>query len=277
MAYAHLIKPGSKVSLKEFDPGAHGGLDKGAAEALHAELGKKVEVLQELMYAANRNSLLIILQGMDTSGKDGSIRNILNFVNVQSCRVESFKQPSALELSHDFLWRVHAKVPGSGGMTIFNRSHYEDVLVVRVHEIVTRSVCKKRYDQINQFEELLVDSGTVILKFFLHISKDEQQARLLAREDDADKSWKLSVGDWSERELWGDYVSAYEHALEKCSTEAAPWRIVPANHKWFRDLAIMEAIEHTLKPYKDGWHDRLKKIGVERKRELAEYRLKKAG
>jgi PPK2 family polyphosphate:nucleotide phosphotransferase len=241
---------------------------------MHAQLGRKVEEIQELMYAANMNSLLIVLQGMDTSGKDGAIRNILNFVNVQSCRVESFKQPTSLEASHDFLWRIHSKAPATGGMTIFNRSHYEDVLVVRVHDIVPKHVWKKRYEQINQFEELLADSGTIVLKFLLYISKEEQEARLLAREDDEDKSWKLSVADWSEREHWGDYMDAFEELLERCSTDVAPWRIIPANHKWYRDLAIMEAIEHTLKPYKDQWHDHLKKIGTDRKKELEAFREK---
>jgi PPK2 family polyphosphate:nucleotide phosphotransferase len=274
MAYAYIVKPDSSVSLNDFDPAEHGGLKKEEAEALHAELGKKVEDLQELMYAASKNSLLIVLQGIDTSGKDGSVRSILNYVNVQSCRVESFKQPTPLEASHDFLWRIHAKAPGAGGMTIFNRSHYEDVLVVRVHDLVPKSIWKRRYEQINQFEQMLADSGTIILKFFLHISKDEQQARLLAREDDADKSWKLSVADWSERELWKEYEKAYADALEKCSTNVAPWHVIPANHKWFRDLAIMQAIERAMKPYKEEWHDHLKKIGVERKKELEAYRQK---
>lgn len=272
MAYAHLIKPGSKVSLKDFDPGEHKGLEKVEAEALHAALGRKVEDLQELMYASNMNSLLIVLQGMDTSGKDGAVRSILDFVNVQSCRVESFKQPTSLEASHDFLWRIHSKTPGSGGMTIFNRSHYEDVLVVRVHELVPKHIWKARYEKINQFEEQLSQSGTILLKFFLNISKDEQKSRLLAREEDADKSWKLSVSDWSERELWDDYQEAFEAALEECSTDYAPWRIVPANHKWFRDLAIMEAIEECLHPYKAEWHGHLQQIGIQRKRELEEYR-----
>ncbi len=272
MSYAKVVKPGSSVSLKDFDPGDHGGLEREVADAIRSERGKKVEGLQELMYAANMNSLLIVLQGIDTSGKDGSIRSILNVVNVQSCRVESFKAPTSLEASHDFLWRVHAKVPAAGGMTIFNRSHYEDVLVVRVHDLVPKDIWKKRYDQINHFEELLSDSGTIILKFFLHISKDEQKRRLLAREEDPDKSWKLAVGDWKERELWSKYEEAYNDVLEKCSTEIAPWHIVPANHKWFRDLAIMEVIEATLKPYKSDWHDHLKKIGVERKAELEQFR-----
>jgi len=277
MSYAHLVKPGSSVLLKDLNPGEHAGLLKEEADAMRAELGKKVEDLQELMFAASMNSLLIVLQGIDTSGKDGSIRSILSFVNVQSCRVESFKQPTPLESSHDFLWRIHSKTPGNGGMTIFNRSHYEDLLVVRVHDIVPKSIWKKRFDQINQFEDLLSDSGTIILKFFLHISKDEQKERLLAREENADKSWKLSVGDWQERELWKKYEEAYNDVLSKCSTEAAPWRVVPANHKWFRDLAIMEAIEHALKPYKDDWHDHLKKIGVVRKKELEEFRATQKG
>ncbi len=272
MPYAHLVKPGSSVKIKDFDPGEYGGLEKEEADFRRHEMGQKVEQLQELMYAANMNSLLLVLQGSDTSGKDGAIKGILQYVNVQSCRVASFKQPTHLEQSHDFLWRVHQQAPAAGGMTIFNRSHYEDVLVVRVHDLVPKDVWKKRYDQINQFEELLTDSGTIILKFFLNISKEEQERRLLDREADTDKSWKLSVGDWKERELWKEYHKAYADAIEKCSTAKAPWHIVPANHKWYRDLAIMEAIEGALKPYKSIWHDHLKEIGVEAKGELEKYR-----
>ncbi len=272
MPYAHIVKPGDKVKVSDFNPSDHGGLEKEEADFRRHEMGGKVEDMQELMYAANMNSLLIVLQGSDTSGKDGSIRSILQYVNVQSCRVASFKVPTPLEAGHDFLWRVHAQAPAKGGMTIFNRSHYEDVLVTRVHDLVPKSVWKKRYDQINQFEELLCESGTIMLKFFLHISKDEQEQRLLAREKDADKSWKLSVGDWKERELWKDYEKAYSAALENCSTKCAPWHVVPANHKWFRDLAIMEAIEHALTPYKDDWHESLKEIGVKQKKELEAFR-----
>ncbi|MDR3690468.1 MAG: hypothetical protein P4L46_13910 [Fimbriimonas sp.] len=274
MPYAHYVKPGSTVKLKDLDPSGHGGLEKEEADFRRHEMGQRVEEMQELMYAANMNSLLLVLQGCDTSGKDGSIKSILSYVNVQSCRVASFKQPTHLEASHDFLWRAHEQVPALGGMTIFNRSHYEDVLVVRVHDLVSKQVCKKRYEQINHFEELLADSGTIIVKFFLHISKDEQEKRLLAREEDADKSWKLSVGDWSERELWKDYQKAFTDALEACSTDCAPWYVVPANHKWFRDLAIMEALETTLKPYRQTWHEHLKEVGVERKKELEAYRQK---
>ncbi len=275
MPYAHIVKPGSTLKLKDLDPSDHSGLEKEEADFRRHEMGQRVEDLQELMYAAGMNSLLIVLQGSDTSGKDGAIKSILQYVNVQSCHVASFKQPSTLERSHDFLWRVHQQAPAKGGMTIFNRSHYEDVLVVRVHDLVPKSIWKNRYDQINQFEELLAESGTIILKFFLHISKDEQEQRLLAREQDPDKSWKLAVGDWTEREYWKDYQKAYTDAIEKCSTESAPWHIVPANHKWFRDVAIMEAIENALKPYKKDWHDHLKAIGVERKLELDEFRKKK--
>ena len=274
MAYAHIVKPGSKVRYKDLDPDYHAGLEKEEAEFRRHELGTNVEELQDLMYAASKNSLLLVFQGSDTSGKDGSIKGILQFVNVQSCRVSSFKQPSAIEMSHDFLWRIHSQAPALGGMSIFNRSHYEDVLVVRVHNLVPKDVWKGRYDQINQFEKLLTDSGTIILKFFLHISKEEQEKRLVAREENADKSWKLSVADWREREFWKDYQKAYEDVLEKCSTEYAPWHVVPSNNKWFRDLAIMESIENALKPYKKDWHEQLRQTGVERKKELEEFRKK---
>ncbi|HRK22146.1 MAG TPA: hypothetical protein PLX06_10065, partial [Fimbriimonadaceae bacterium] len=176
------------------------------------------------------------------------------------------------ELAHDYLWRVHQHAPGKGGMTVFNRSHYEDVIVVRVHELVPKEVWGKRYDQINEFEELLAENGTVILKFFLHIDRDEQEERLLAREQDPVKSWKLSVGDWKEREHWDAYFEAYEEVFHRCSPNHAPWHIVPANRKWFRDVAIAEALRDALAPRRKGWMEKLAKMGEEAKAELAEYR-----
>ncbi len=272
MPYAHIVKPNEKVKLSDIDPGESRGLDKDVAHVELDKLGKEMADLQELMFAAGMHSLLVVLQGRDTSGKDGTIRRLLSYMNVQSTRVASFKQPTEAELGHDFLWRVHSQAPGKGGVTIFNRSHYEDVLVVRVHDIVPKGVWKKRYEHINNFEKLLTDSSTIVVKFYLHISKDEQEQRLLAREQDEDKAWKLSVGDWKERELWDSYTDAYEDALEECSTKKAPWRIIPANHKWFRDLAVAEAIVDELKGYKREWHEHLHQIGVVKLAELAEMR-----
>jgi len=193
-------------------------------------------------------------------------------MNPQGCNVASFKVPTSEEAAHDFLWRIHKQTPGKGIITIFNRSHYEDVLVTRVHKLVSDDVVDERYGEIKDFEKLLFASHTIILKFFLHISKDEQKARLEEREEDEEKAWKLSSGDWEERQFWDDYTEAYELALGKTATKNAPWYIVPANRKWFRNLAIATAIVETLRPYKDGWAEALKKVGKERKSELAEVR-----
>ncbi len=272
MPYAFRIEPGSKVKLSAYDPGHHDGMEKDAAERKTLELGQELTDLQELMYASGQNSLLIVLQGRDTSGKDGSIKRLLHYLNALSCRVIPFKQPTEVEMDHDFLWRIHAETPRLGWTAIFNRSHYEDVLVVRVHDLVPKGVWKGRYEHINQFEELLHDAGTIVLKFYLHISKDEQEQRLMAREEDPDKAYKLAVGDWKERELWGDYTEAYEDALGKCSPDHAPWFVVPANHKWFRDLAILETLVHALRPFKDGWKDSLKERGIRERAELEAFR-----
>jgi PPK2 family polyphosphate:nucleotide phosphotransferase len=258
-----------KINLKEFDPGGDGGMTKEEAVARTTVLGEKMEQLEELLYAAQETAVLIVLQGMDTAGKDGTIQHVMGHMNPQSCQVATFKVPTPVELAHDFLWRIHAEAPGKGKVMIFNRSHYEDVLVVRVHKLVPEQEWRKRYDQINHFERLLADSETVILKFFLQISKDEQKERLLAREKDPTKSWKLSAQDWKERELWDDYQEAYEDAINRCAAPHAPWYIVPANHKWFRNIAIAEAIVETLKPFQDSWMRRLKDIGT---KELAELR-----
>lgn len=272
MPLARLLEPGQRVTLADFDPDDTDGLSKEEGQALRTKLGDEFTELQELLYAAGSISLLIVLQGRDTSGKDGAIKRILNYANIQSCKVAAFKVPTEEELSHDFLWRVHAEAPVKGGITIFNRSHYEDVLVVRVHDLAPEGVWKKRYKHINNFEELLVDSGTIILKFFLHISKDEQESRLRDREEDITKSWKLNVADWKDREHWDEYTEAYEDVLEKCSTKDAPWRIVTANKKWFRDCVILETLVETLRPYRQGWLDVLAKRSEESLAELAAYR-----
>jgi PPK2 family polyphosphate:nucleotide phosphotransferase len=272
MDYTWKVEPGKKVSLKDFDPAYSATLKKDESGPLfeknHQELGE----LQELLYAAGHNSVLIVLQGMDTSGKDGTISHVMSDVNPQGCRVISFKSPTEEELSHDFLWRVHANTPGKGMMNIFNRSHYEDVLIVRVHNLLPEANWKANYDHINNFEKLLAGTGTIIIKFFLHISKDEQAERLQAREDEPDKRWKLNVGDYKERQYWDDYQKAYEDALVKCSTDYAPWHIVAADRKWFRNLAVAHTIVETLRPYRKDWEKALHARGEAAYSELLKYR-----
>jgi PPK2 family polyphosphate:nucleotide phosphotransferase len=237
------VLPGSKVKLADIDPGFkddHDNHKKAAVEIEHHE--KKLRRLQDLFHADGRRSLLICLQGMDTGGKDGTIHHILGAMDPQGCRVEQFRQPSNEELAHDFLWRIHKVVPRRGTVTIFNRSHYEDVLVVRVHNIVPHAVWSRRYDQINAFEQNLVDNNTHILKFYLHISKHEQLTRFEERLDDPTKQWKISEADYKERAFWDDYMAAYEEALSRCSTPHAPWFVIPSDHKWFRNLAIARVV-----------------------------------
>lgn len=277
MPYAFRVAPGAQVRLADHDPDQRAGLDKeqglAALAALSAELGE----LQEELYAAEQHSVLVVLQGMDTSGKDGTIRSVLAGINPQGCRVESFKVPTEEELAHDFLWRVHRVTPRRGMLGVFNRSHYEDVLVVRVHGLAPEPVWQARYDQINDFERLLAASGTLIVKFFLHISKAEQEQRLLAREQDIAKAWKLAAGDWRERERWDDYARAYEDALSRCSTEAAPWYIVPANRKWYRNLAVAEVLAGLLRERRAGWRAALRAMSEARLAELAQMRARAGG
>ena len=272
MSYATRIEPGTRVRLQDHDPAATAGLDKKAGRERFEELNAELDVLQEELHAAGTHSVLMVLQGMDTSGKDGAIRNVMTNLNPQGVRVESFKVPTDEDLAHDFLWRVHKVTPGKGMFGIFNRSHYEDVLVVRVHDLVPREVWKQRYEQINAFESLLAASGTIVLKFFLHISKEEQEERLRAREQEVGKAWKLSAGDWREREHWDAYQEAYEDALGRCSTDAAPWYVVPADKKWFRNLAITETLVETLRPYRESWKQALEEMSRARLAELAAYR-----
>jgi PPK2 family polyphosphate:nucleotide phosphotransferase len=241
------VKPGKKVDLSDWDPGCTNGFKhKEDAEELLAKNIRRLDELQYLLYAENRRALLIVLQGMDASGKDGTIRHVMSGVNPQGCPVTAFKAPSAEDLAHDFLWRIHRAVPRKGELGIFNRSQYEDVLVVRVHELVPRKVWSQRYDQINKFERHLTENTVHVIKFFLHISKDEQLARFRARLDDPTKLWKASEADFAERKHWDDYMEAYEDAIGQCSTKAAPWHIVPANHKWFRDLVVSQVLVETL-------------------------------
>ncbi|MRR08498.1 polyphosphate kinase 2 family protein [bacterium] len=242
-----LVKPGKKPRLSKIRPDWTCGLkDKEEALKAIAKNQEKMAGLQHLLYAENKHALLVVFQGMDACGKDGTVRTVMRGVNPQGCRVHSFKAPTAQELDHDFLWRVHQVVPPRGEIGIFNRSHYEDVLVVRVHDIVPEAVWSKRYKQINDFERTLARNGTTILKFFLHISKDEQKQRLQERLDDPAKSWKMNPADLKERDLWKKYMDAYQDALAQCSTPWAPWYVVPADRNWFRNLAVSQIIVETL-------------------------------
>jgi PPK2 family polyphosphate:nucleotide phosphotransferase len=276
MPYAHKLTGAQPIKLRDFEAEQDGGLNREAgAEKLKA-LNEELTRLQELLYAASQHSVLMVLQGRDTSGKDGTIKAVMGPLNALGCNVASFKVPTEKERAHDFLWRVHQQTPGRGEITIFNRSHYEDVLVVRVHKLVTDKVWRARYEHINAFEKLLADTNTIILKFYLHISKQEQEQRLLAREQEAEKYWKLSAGDWREREHWNDYTRAYEDALNRCSTPHAPWFVVPADKKWFRNLAVAEAIVNALRPYEKQWRARLEEIGREARAEIEAYRKQNA-
>lgn len=238
-----IVEPGAKLRLDRIDPAYAGGHEshEAAVEDTAAQVAR-MDRLQYLLYADGSRSLLIVLQGLDAAGKDGVIRHLFAGMNPQGTCVADFKQPNKEELAHDFLWRVHSHAPGRGEVMIYNRSHYEDVLVARVHKLVPRSVWSKRYDQINGFEELLHGNGTCILKFFLHISQDEQLERFRQRLDDPARRWKISDSDYSERELWPEYMEAYEEAIAQTSTKRAPWYAIPSNHKWFRNLAISQIV-----------------------------------
>jgi PPK2 family polyphosphate:nucleotide phosphotransferase len=246
---AYRVRPSSQPRLRDLDPAARDAFsgDRDDAHKELAALSEKLVRLQELLYAGHRHKLLVVLQGMDTAGKDGVIRRVFQGVNPQGVRVASFRAPTAEELDRDFLWRVHRAVPGRGELAIFNRSHYEDVLVVRVHGLVPPEVWKSRYESIVAFETMLHREGTTILKFFLHISRDEQKERLQARLDDPAKRWKFNPADLPERALWSEYEKAYEEAIARTSTDQAPWYIVPSDRKWHRDLAVsallVEALE----------------------------------
>lgn len=241
------VSAGKKIRLADFDSRYHDGIhDKESAQTQIRENAATVADLAYRLYAENRQSLLLILQGMDTSGKDGTIRHVMRGINPQSCQVTPFKQPSHEELDHDFLWRVHRAVPRRGNVGIFNRSHYEDVLVVRVNNLVPESEWKPRFDKINAFEKLLVEGGTTVVKCFLHISNAEQRNRLQARLDNPHKRWKFSKGDLDVRKQWDDYQHAYEDALTRCNTKHAPWHIVPADRKWYRNLTVGRILRETL-------------------------------
>lgn len=244
---AFRVEPGVKVHLSRLDASFTGKHASHAdAQAETRRHVARMDALQYLLYADGSRSLLVVLQALDAAGKDGTIRHLFSGMNPQGTSVYGFKQPSAAEAAHDFLWRAHQRVPGRGEVVIFNRSHYEDVLVTRVHDLVLREVWSQRYAQINDFEALLAANGTAIVKFFLHISPEEQLARFKERLDDPAHQWKISNADYAERKFWPQYVEAYEEALERTSTAHAPWFVIPANHKWFRDLAVSQIIAATL-------------------------------
>jgi PPK2 family polyphosphate:nucleotide phosphotransferase len=278
MQLAWRVEKDSKVRLKNYDPAfLDPHTDRALATAELEKLSEELGKLQQLLAAAQHHSLLIVLQGLDTSGKDGTIRHVMAQVNPLGCEVRSFKGPTYRERNHDFLWRIHRVVPGRGMISIFNRSHYEDVLVVRVHDLVPEKVWRRRYGAINNFEGLLAQNDMIILKFYLHISYEEQERRLLARQEDRTKAWKLSSNDWAERKYWNEYQAAYEEALARCSTEDAPWYIVPANRKWYRNLLVARTLVATLRPYTKEWQaDVVKRgeqerVGIEQVQQAVEH------
>lgn len=248
------VRTGQKIQLDRIDPADTDGYpNKRAARKDVAGCVKRLRELQYRLYAENRRSLLIVLQGLDASGKDGIIRHVLGFMNPQGCRVTGFKVPTEQEAAHDFLWRIHKATPARREVAIFNRSHYEDVLVVRVHGLVPKSVWEKRYQRINEFERNLSENHTHILKFFLHISPEEQLRRFKKRLEDPKRQWKISEADYAERAFWNDYQKAYEDVLERCSTRHAPWYVIPADHKWFRNLAVSQIMVESLESMRMQW------------------------
>ena len=241
------VESGKKVSLEDWDPDdTFGFKNKDAAKEMLEKNASRLAELQYLLYAENKHAILLVLQGMDGSGKDGTIRHVLSRMNPQGCKVTGFKAPSTEESDHDYLWRIHHAIPNKGEIGVFNRSHYEDVLVVRVHELVPKSIWSKRYDQINAFEKLLAENNVKILKFFLHISKERQKEKFLERLEDPKEHWKFNPDDLEKRKLWDQYMKANNDVLERCSTPWAPWFVIPADKKWFRDFAVSEILIEAL-------------------------------
>jgi PPK2 family polyphosphate:nucleotide phosphotransferase len=261
-----------KLRIDRLDPTDTAGWDKTAAADRLAALGEEFAELGNLLAYAADHAMLIVFQGRDASGKDGAIRKVLDYSNIQSAQVHAFKAPSEEERAHDFLWRVHRVCPGRGQLALFNRSHYEDVIAARVKKLVPERVWRARYDRINAFEELLADNDTIVLKFFLDVSRDEQIERLLAREEDPRTAWKLNPGDWNELPLWDEVTRAYEDVLVRCATPERPWIVVPADRKWFRNLVIMDRIVRALRPYKDGWLASLARRGRSARQEIEAIR-----
>ncbi|HYO52519.1 polyphosphate kinase 2 family protein [Archangium sp.] len=265
-------RQGEKVRLDSISAAPPKETDRDEAKRELDELGEELFDLQDLLWGARMNSVLIVLQGRDTAGKDGTIKHVAGYLNPRGVSVASFGVPSEEEREHDFLWRIHRYTPRQGELAIFNRSHYEDVLVVRVHGLVPESLWKERYGHIRDFEEMLAEHGTLILKFFLHISREEQEQRLLAREKEPRKAWKINAGDWEDREHWDDYTQAYEEALSRTSTKGAPWTIVPSDSKWYRNLVVARTLVETLRPHREAWQERLDEVGARKKAQLEAWR-----
>jgi PPK2 family polyphosphate:nucleotide phosphotransferase len=263
---------GAEVRLERISPDPPENITKAKAKERLVALGEELFELQDALWGAKLNSVLVVLQGRDTAGKDGTIKEVAGCLNPRGVNVVSFGVPTAEEREHEFLWRVHRHAPRLGEFAIFNRSHYEDVLVVRVHDLVPKKLWQERYDHIADFEELLAEHGTIVLKYFLHISRDEQEQRLLEREQSPDKAWKLNANDWKERRHWDEYTAAYEDAISRTAAPHAPWTVVPADKKWYRNLVVAQSIVDAMRRRQDEWKTRLKDIGRKRLAELAAWR-----
>ena len=268
-------KQNAKVSLGDLSPEPPDATDKDEAKKELEALGEELFDLQDLMWGAKMNAVLIVLQGRDSAGKDGTIKHVAGFLNPRGLSTTSFGVPTPEEREHDFLWRIHRATPRKGEIAIFNRSHYEDVLVARVKSLVPEVLWKERYGHIRDFEELLTEHGTVILKFFLHISLEEQEKRLLSREKEPRKAWKINAGDWEDRELWDRYTEAYEDVFARTSTKHAPWTLVPSNSKWYRNLVVARTVVEALRPHQEAWQQRLDEVAKENKKDLSAWRKNK--
>jgi PPK2 family polyphosphate:nucleotide phosphotransferase len=268
-------EPGSKVRLEAVSADPPRGMTEKKAAKRFAALSEELFDLQDSLFGARRNSVLIVLQGRDGAGKDGAIKHVAGCLNPRGVNVVSFGVPTPEEREHDFLWRVHRHAPRLGEFSIFNRSHYEDVLVVRVHELAPRRLWQARYGHIADFEELLAEHGTLILKYFLHITKKEQERRLLERERSLEAAWKINPDDWKERGYWDEYTEAYEAAISRTAAKHAPWTIVPANAKWYRNLVIAESIVAALRPHRKEWQRALASMAKARRSELAAFRARR--
>lgn len=274
--------PGAKIRLADISAEPPKGMTKAKAEKRFAVLGRELFDLQDAMWGSRVHSVLVVLQGRDSAGKDGTIKHVAGCLNPRGVHVTSFGVPTTEELEHDFLWRVHRHAPRQGEFALFNRSHYEDVLVVRVHNLAPKKQWQQRYGHIRDFEELLAEHGTIVLKYFLHIDKDEQEERLLEREKEPETAWKLNPNDWKERDHWDEYTAAYEEAISKTAAPHAPWIIVPANSKWYRNLVVAESIIDALRDHRRNWDKKLREMGKAGRAGLEAYRaeintVKKAG
>ena len=268
-------EPGSKVRLDKLSADPPKGMTREKAEKRFVSLEKELFDLQDAMFGAKMHSVLVVLQGRDGAGKDGSIKHVVGCLNPRGVIVTSFGVPTAEERQHDFLWRVHRHAPRLGEFSIFNRSHYEDVLVVRVHDLAPKKLWQARFEHIRDFEQLLAEHGTIVLKYFLHITKKEQKERLLEREVDPEAAWKLNANDWKERDYWDDYTRAYEDAISKTAARHAPWIVVPANAKWYRNLVIAESIVDALRDHRKGWEEKLDQMGKAGRAGLEAYRAQR--